>query len=421
VPDPFNCHKSYAEHYEKEFENSIKDFGFNINFISQTKKYDNCDYAEGIKLALNNIDKIKNIYNRFRVEQLEDDWMPITIYCEKCHKDFTKVIGYDKKYQITYDCHTCQKQFIVDFRKKGIIKLVWRLDWPMRWNYEKVDFEPGGKDHSVSGGSFDTGKHIVKELWGREPPTYIMYEFVSAKGQQGKISSSRGGALTINEVLEIYETRIMKYLFIKTRPKTPLAISFDLDVLKVYEDFDKTERIYYGKEKAGEKETEKQKRIYELCVDKIEKKLDELPSFRHLSILTQIYEGDFKKAVQEFKSKKAENRAKLAYNWVKLYAPEDFKFELHKSVDKTIKEKLNEQQIKSLKLLREKLEKRKYTEQDLFNEFYSICEESGIKNTDFFEGAYIALIGKKKGPKLANFILSIGQDRVLKLLSQIQP
>src|SRR3989344_3169392 len=106
VPDPFNCHKSYAEHYEKEFENSIKDFGFDIKFISQTKKYENCDYAEGIKQALNNVDKIKEIYSRFRVEQLEDDWLPITVYCEKCHKDFTKVLSYHKKYQITYDCHT---------------------------------------------------------------------------------------------------------------------------------------------------------------------------------------------------------------------------------------------------------------------------------------------------------------------------
>jgi len=32
----------------------------------------------------------------------------------------------------------------------------------MRWAHEQVDFEPGGKDHSTPGGSFDTGKEIVK-------------------------------------------------------------------------------------------------------------------------------------------------------------------------------------------------------------------------------------------------------------------
>ena len=30
VPDPFNCHKNYALHFEDELEKSIKDLGFKI-------------------------------------------------------------------------------------------------------------------------------------------------------------------------------------------------------------------------------------------------------------------------------------------------------------------------------------------------------------------------------------------------------
>ena len=66
------------------------------------------------------------------------------------------------------------------------LKLPWRLDWPMRWVYEDVDFEPGGKDHSSQGGSFSTGKELVKEVYGGKAPIYLQYDFVSIKGALGK-------------------------------------------------------------------------------------------------------------------------------------------------------------------------------------------------------------------------------------------
>ena len=92
----------------------------------------------------------------------------------------------------------------VDFRKKGIVKLPWRVDWPMRWNYEKVEFEPAGKEHSTPGGSRTTANIIVKEVWNREPPVHKMYDFIILKGQGGKMSGSLGNVITLREVLEIY-------------------------------------------------------------------------------------------------------------------------------------------------------------------------------------------------------------------------
>ena len=35
-----------------------------------------------------------------------------------------------------------------DFSKDFNCKLAWKIDWPMRWMIEGVDFEPGGKDHA---------------------------------------------------------------------------------------------------------------------------------------------------------------------------------------------------------------------------------------------------------------------------------
>lgn len=43
-------------------------------------------------------------------------------------------------------------------------EVLWKIDWPMRWLYEDVDFEPRGKDHAAPGGSYDTSRVIAKEI-----------------------------------------------------------------------------------------------------------------------------------------------------------------------------------------------------------------------------------------------------------------
>ena len=121
---------------------SIKDLGFKINFIYQNKMYKKCVYAKEIKIALDNKNEIIKILNKYRNEPLEKDWLPLVVYCEKCGKESsTKILDYDN-YRLNYECG-CGYSNEIDFRKKGVIKLTWRVDWPMRWNYEKVDFFTG--------------------------------------------------------------------------------------------------------------------------------------------------------------------------------------------------------------------------------------------------------------------------------------
>ena len=109
----------------------------------------------------------------------------------------------------------------------------------MRWHYEQVSFEPGGKDHSSPGSSYETGKQILPAIWGNIPPTYQVYEWIGIKGLGGKMSSSKGKLILPRDAMEIYEPEIIKWLFAGTRPNREFSIGFDLDVLKIYEDFDK--------------------------------------------------------------------------------------------------------------------------------------------------------------------------------------
>jgi len=112
------------------------------------------------------------------------------------------------------------------------------MDWPMRWSVEKVDFEPGGKDHSSQGGSYTTAKDIVAEVYGWKAPMYLQYDFVSIKGMGGKMSSSKGNLVTVNDVLDVYEPEMVRWIFASYKTNIDFGLSFDLDVIKNYEDFD---------------------------------------------------------------------------------------------------------------------------------------------------------------------------------------
>ena len=181
-----------------------------------------------------------------------------------------------------YKCK-CGFRNKIDFRKKGIVKALWRVDWPMRWAYEKVDFEPGGADHSAAGGSFDTGKQIVKQVYDYSVPIYQLYEWVRIKGGK-EFASSSGNVLTLDDVEEIYEPEVLRYLFVGTRPNKGFQISFDNDAIKIYEDYDTLEKkYYYGKANHQEK------RIYELSQIKLANKKPEKLGFRHL--ITTIQTG----------------------------------------------------------------------------------------------------------------------------------
>ncbi|MFP4111697.1 MAG: lysine--tRNA ligase [Candidatus Woesearchaeota archaeon] len=423
IPDPFGTEDSYARHHEVDVENDIDKVDIRPEFLYQAKKYRKLEYVDGIRTALKNTRKIKEILDQYRKEPLEQGWMPLSGYCPECNKYDVTFSDYDGNNMLRMTCSECNKTYDVDIRKAPYLKLPWRVDWPMRWAHERVDFEPGGKDHSTVGGSYYTAKDIVT-LFDWEAPSYEKYDFVSIKGLGGKISSSIGNVITLRECLEIYEPEIVRYLFAGTQPKSEFAISFDLDVIKIYEDFDKCERVYFGEETIKEKKLAKEKRIYELsCVKEVPKKMPFQPSFRHLTNVIQTYSFDEKRILDYYKnnlkSKDDEGRLKkrmlCAENWLKKYAPDDFKYEIQTEIKK---QDMDENMKKIFSEIIGILEKKEWNEEDLHSKFYEIARNNNVEPPDFFKSAYNILVNKERGPKLAHFIIMIGQKKVAEMFSK---
>lgn len=424
TPDPMGREASYARKNEVEMENLLPLVGIDPEYIYQAEQYRKSIYAPGIRTALLHRELIRNILNEHRTTPLPEEWWPLSIFCENCNRDTTRILDWDGDHGLTYTCDSCSHKEKVDLRHASAVKLFWRVDWPMRWAYEGVDFEPAGKDHHSEGGSFDTASRIVREVYDNDAPTTFQYDFIGIKGRGGKISSSTGEVVSLKDVLEIYQPEIVRYMFAGTRPNSEFSISFDLDVIKIYEDYDRCERIYYGTEAVSEKRVAKEKRIYELSqlTEPLTKPPTQLP-FRHLCNLLQINNGNIEQVFQGLNLKSGGDdlkrltcRAECAWNWITRFAPEDFRFSLLE--EGSVPVEVSAVERKALHLLRTEIDShlQDHDEKSLAETIYSIAEESGMEAREFFKLVYRILIDKEKGPRLAGFLLTIGRESALKRL-----
>ena len=321
----------------------------------QSERYQAHRYVEGMKKALQNRELIKECLNTYRDDdhkmKAEDVYWPTSIFCGKCNKDTTEITGYDGEYGVSYKCE-CGCEETVDIRNFGGIKLGWRVDWPMRWNEEKVCFEPGGKDHISPGGSYDTAKLVSKKIYNWDAPVTMKYDFVKLKGVPGKMSSSKGKVISLIDALEVYQPEVLRYIFAQNKVDHEFSISFDLDVVTVYEAYDKTERLVWGLEEPKEKDPAKkesillrEKRIYELS--QIEPGMPKVQPyqvpFRLLTTLLQTYDGDIDAVIASLGDVKPEQeeclrrRCACAWYWINESAPDcapDFCFKIRKDGSK---------------------------------------------------------------------------------------
>lgn len=441
VPDPWERDSSYARHHEVDVENTLPAVGIFPEYIYQADRYSKSCYAQGIRKALEKRDVLKNILDKFRDKEhkIQGEWYPVSVFCEKCNKDETEIESWDGDWGLSYICKNCGCKEKLDIQTAKGIKLSWRIDWPMRWEYEKVDFEPAGKDHHSHGGSFDTAKHVCKEVYGWDAPVTFRYDFIGTKGLPGKMSSSSGNVITLADVLNIYTPEVARYLFAGTRPNTEFTISFDLDVIKIYEDYDKTERIAWKIEPAKDEAAyQKEKRIYELsqisvdgktpCITTGNTKPYQVP-FRHLCNLIQIADCDIEKAISDLAAEKdvpkeeqipaLRAKAQCAKYWIENCAPEEFRFRLLPAGGVPTRQ-LSDTEKNAIRILRDdvicKIEEFA-DDKTCAAAIYAAAEKAGIDGKALFAAAYQALIGKEQGPRLASFLRSISKERLLGILT----
>ena len=444
IPDPWGCHENYAKHFEEEFLKGIEPFGIKLDCRYQGEMYRSGKYKEDILESLRKRGEIFDILDSFKTkdqsktpeerkaeaEAEKANYYPVSIFCPECHTDFTTITSLSEDCtEAEYTCR-CGHHGHFDFKENTNCKLGWKVDWAMRWRYEGVDFEPGGKDHAAPTGSYNNSRIISEKVFGHKAPLFQGYEFIGIKGVAGKMSSSSGLNLTPETLLKLYQPEVILWLYSKTEPTKAFDFCFDDGILRQYFEFDKMYTAYM----AGTATEHEASIMYNCLIDG--RKLETVP----MSLLVQLgsivdfnvpmLETVFEKIGTPYKHAQFADRLERAKFWLEQCAPEQVN-RLRPFRNWEVYESLTEEEKQEISLLHTYLAKGGYSLDDLNAELYAIpkkvfpdlADDKALKGIQgaFFKNVYKLLIDKERGPRLYLFLYAIEVDKYLPLLDFSTP
>lgn len=437
VPNPFGDAlgaKSYAEFFEREFMDSMKAFGIELDFRYQAEMYRSGKYTELILQAMSKRGEIFDILDRHRTQQAapgeREAFYPVSIYCEHCGRDTTKIVSYDEdSAQAEYECD-CGHRGLFRFHTEHNCKLNWKVDWPMRWLYEGVDFEPGGKDHATVHGSYDTSKDISREIFGYEPPLFQGYEFIGIRGTTGKMSGSSGLNLTPAALLKIYQPEVILWLYAKTEPMRAFDFCFDEGILRQYNEFDRMLTRY----RDGTAD-EVCRGVMEAC-----RIPGSHPQPVPMNLLVQIgsvvnfdiplLETVLRKNGTPYTYEQFKDRLERARYWLEACAPDQV-YRLRTWRNWEVYNSLTDIQKAEITRLHENLSSHDYSLEDLNAMIYAVPLDVRDEEVDdkakkklqmpFFSNVYRLLLDREQGPRLYLFLDALDKTEYLPLLDFSYP
>ena len=437
VPNPFEDREqfpSYAAHFEHIFESSMQRFGIEMDYRHQGEMNRSGKYVDLVLKALSKRGEIFDILDSFRTQEAQpgerEAYYPVSIYCPCCRKDTTTIVSYDDETHVAHYRCACGHEGDFDFTKAFHCKLAWKVDWPMRWLYEGVDFEPGGKDHASPTGSYQTSRVISQKIFGYEAPLFQGYEFIGIRGSTGKMSGSSGLNLSPDALLKIYQPEVILWLYSKTEPTRAFDFCFDEGILKQYFEFDRM----LDSCRSGKADELTQAIMYNCTV--AGREVRTVP----MSLLVQMgsvvdfnvpmLETVFEKIGTPYKEADFADRLERAKYWLEQCAPDQVN-RLRTTRNWAVYEALDAQGKQEVADLFAYLSTDGYSLDELNTAIYAIPAkvrglEPGTKELKaaqsvFFQNVYQLLIDKTKGPRLYLFLYAIDKARYLKLLDFSTP
>ena len=248
IPDPVGDAPSYADHFMDELRASLEVLGIRMTERRQSELYPAGTYNAQIRRAMDErelvFDTLAGQQTAGRHERSAEErraaYYPFKPYCTECRRDDTHVTAYVDPI-VTWECrhgHAGTMSLADGERISG--KLVWKVDWPMRWAFEHVAFEPAGVDHHAPTASFTVGRTLVADLFGGRAPDTAVYGNVTLPGVGAKMSSSVGGALIPATALDVLEPAVLRWLYIRRLPSQPFQIDLTpKGVQRLYDEWDR--------------------------------------------------------------------------------------------------------------------------------------------------------------------------------------
>ena len=452
IPSPEKGFSSYADYYFHEATSKFPEYGIEAELQSTGQRYINGDFNKTIKLALDNSEKIQSIFNRFYETNVMQNKLPFNPKCETCGKiGTTRATEWDSEQElISYVCEPNYASWAKGCGYEGIIspyngngKFPWKVEWAAKWPTVGVLFETAGKDHFSAGGSRDVSMAIANEIFSFPPPLpssvkktpkgFVYnrgeaYEFFLVGG--AKMSSSKGQGFPFSGMTKYAPGNILKFILVRTRPKT--AINFDptLDLERIYREYDDTEAKYFESLKDPKLlENDKYfnaKRLYELShIGKIPKRQPSVVEFNLGVMMVQITQST-EETISRLQEKEklplkmtkneidiVKERLDFLRDWVKDLAPDD------KLITLRVPDiSLSEKEITIAKEFK-KMVTENNTEQDLLEAIKATTEKYALNIKDFYQIIYKILFNATKGPRIVPYVIFTGPEVLVSHINEI--
>jgi lysyl-tRNA synthetase class 1 len=430
IPCPCGDHSSYAEHFLNPFLEATRTLGIDAKVLLSHELYAQGVYAEASKKVLDNVPRIREILQDVSKRDLPEDWYPYNPKCSSCGKiTNARITDYEFPY-VGYKC-SCGHEGKADLRKDDG-KLPWRVDWPARWWFLGVTFEPFGKDHAAAGGSYDTAKMISEEIFERKAPHYVVYEWIQLKGK-GAMSSSTGVVVSGADMLKMTPPEVFRFFVLRNNPNKHLDFDPGLGILNLVDEYDATESRYFegssdDKSKRIEKIEQELARTYELSQPfSLPPSLPMHIPYRHLVSVVQI-NNDFKEILEILKrtehfenlteadEEHLKQRIGCVNFWLEFFAPEKVKFSISKDTPQMTLEPEHKSYLEELSI---RLGQGDWTADSIHNAIYDLAQEKSLKSKTAFQLVYQAILNQKYGPRLGYFLSTLDKDFVVGRIGEV--
>lgn len=409
VPSP-EGEGSYAEFYAKDFQKVFNSLGAEPEIILASELYSSGKLDKAITIALDNAEKIQEIYHNVSGSQKKSGWLPFQPVCQNCGKiGTTLATNWDGK-EVDYSCETDLVDWAQGCGHKGKIspfagtgKMPYKVEWAAKWFSLGVSVEGEGKDHASKGGTRDVANTIAREVYQIELPEDVAYEHILFGGK--KMSSSKGLGSSAAEVAELLPPEILRFLF--ARVPYQRAINFDPaegnTIPDLFDEFDRGQEAYFKKTNADLSRTWEASKIGEikeeftLRFNTIVGYLKNLKTEEDILTEAEKAKGDKLTPTDEAAVRQ---RIKYAKIWLERFG----------QVESIELPELTSKQKELLEVLADGLDAQ-MDETGLQNFIYNKGNDLGLKPAETFAAVYQILLGKSSGPKAGALVLSLGVEK----------
>lgn len=418
--------ESYARHFVGElFMGTFAGLGIHPTIYWMSDLYRDGTMDRFIRSALDAAELVREIYLRVSRVEKAPGWLPVSVICEACGKIGTTLASDWDGETVAY---ACLPEYVTWARgcghsgrvvpAAGRAKLPFNVDWAAKWTLFGVTVEGCGKDLATRGGSRDRTDAISRELFHREPPLNVPYEFLNIGGR--KMSTSKGRGAAAHQMAELIPAELLRFLFLRHQPRR--AIEFDPEgdtIPGLFDEFDRIAAAVAGRPVNGQLPADPERIFRQSLLDPAADAAVEAgrfrPPFRHLALLVQVPGVDVAARMAAEKggpldaAEEAilEERTRIARLWLETLAPERYRIAVRDDLPEEVTALTEAQRIVLRDLGTIAADEQPTTGDTWQDCIFRAAQARGVSSGDAFAAVYAAFLGRANGPRAGWLLASL--------------